>query len=131
MAKLLWSLALLASTVSGRPSGLRALFARDAPSVAVSEYFVEPAPDFAHDARTFRVDALPETDELVAPFVGATFRYPFVKVQLDGGETTKNASASTPLAGKCVLPSPARASVGSRAKAARPHPSPESLPKVN
>ena len=88
MAKLLWSLALLASTVSGRPNGLRALFARDAPSVAVSEYFVEPAPDFAHRARTFRVDALPETEELVAPFVGTTFRSPFVKVQLDGGETT-------------------------------------------
>jgi len=89
MAKLLWLLALAASTVSGRLSGLRALFARDAPSFAVSEYFVEPAPDFAHRARTFRVDALPETDELVAPFVGSTFRYPFVKVQLDGGETIR------------------------------------------
>ena len=43
---------------------------RDAPSVAVSEYFVETPPDFEHRARTFRVDALPETDELVAPFVG-------------------------------------------------------------
>ena len=102
MAKLCCLLALLAaSPASGRPRGLRALFAGDAAdarsadimgsmSAVVSEYFVEPAPDFAHRARTFRVDALPETDELVAAFVGSTFRYPFVKVQLDGGETTKN-----------------------------------------
>ena len=102
MAKLLWSLALLASTVSGRPSGLRALFALDAPSVAVSEYFVETPPDFEHRARTFRVDALPETDELVAPFVGPTFRYPFVKVQLDGGETTKNYDRSVATADDAV-----------------------------
>ena len=86
MAKLCCLLALLtASLASARPSGLRALFARDAAdaqsadimgsmSAVVSEYFVEPAPDFAHRARTFRVDALPETEELVAPFVGPTFR---------------------------------------------------------
>ena len=37
-------------------------------SAVVSEYFVEPAPDFTH-RDIFRVDALPETDELVAPFV--------------------------------------------------------------
>ena len=101
MAKLCCLLALLAaSPASGRPRGLRALFAGDAAdaqsadvmgsiSLVVSDYFIEPAPDFTHRTR-FRVDALPATDELVAPFVGSTFRYPFVKVQLDGGETTKN-----------------------------------------
>ena len=80
MAKLCCLLALLtASPASARPSGLRALFARDAAdaqsadimgsmSAVVSEYFVEPAPDFTH-RDIFRVDALPETDELVAPFV--------------------------------------------------------------
>ena len=102
MAKLCCLLALLAASPAlGRPRGLRALFAGDAAdarsadimgsmSAVVSDYFVEPAPGFAHRARTFRVDTLPETDELVKPFVGSTFRYPFVKVQLDGGETTKN-----------------------------------------
>ena len=42
MAKLLWSLALLASTESGRPSGLRALFARDAPGRAARSIAAEP-----------------------------------------------------------------------------------------